>query len=57
MAQGVPPFKYEPQRQGGGTRALAGLPFYLESAHAHWEAVVWSTQHLDLVHPFMLDGF
>ena len=39
MAQGVPPFKCEPQPQGGGTTALAELPVYLESAHAHGEAV------------------
>ncbi len=39
MAQGVPPFKCEPQRPSGGMRALAGLPVDLESAHAHGEAV------------------
>jgi hypothetical protein len=32
MAQGVLPFKYEEQRQGGGMTALAGLPVYLDLA-------------------------
>src|SRR4030042_5199334 len=34
MAQGVFPFQYEVERRNGGLTALAGLPSYLELAHA-----------------------
>lgn len=34
MAQGVFPFQYEVERRDGGMTALAGLPCYLEFAHA-----------------------
>jgi len=32
MAQGVLPYKYEEERNGGGMTALAGLPIYLDLA-------------------------
>jgi hypothetical protein len=34
MAQGVLPFQYEVEKKPGGMTALAGLPLYLEFAHA-----------------------
>lgn len=34
MVQGVLPFKYQEEPKGGGVTALAGLPTYLDLAHA-----------------------
>ncbi len=34
MAQGILPFQYEAEKTGSGMTALAGLPLYLELAHA-----------------------
>lgn len=34
MAQGILPFQYEVEKRDGGMTAMAGLPLYLEFAHA-----------------------